>query len=391
MTTSPPNQLCFVFGSLEDTDGIAPPSWHGAHQRPRESVASYLCPLYADVRDIPMTHNNNDAGLVPAASQWIASRVKDVVRGIQEMPDVGKGLQLLELLASCDPEEEKDWATSADIHEKICIVGVKNRWRTPTSGGWSDALITFYFADDATKHICEVQLVHENMMTVRKEHGAHEGYTVFRCALELLEATGHADIIDDIESLERHKITATAAAAAAAKRSAPLVHRGFRSRSLHDHHNDSSQFGAVFIPVHRLGSEDIGTADRDLSSSMLSLLSRQTTSSAEGDGYEGGLPPHLVAARGEAAAVAELELQLEKLEGTVATQSKLIAAQAAEIARLQEDQAMHVSLAEQQVELVEDAQRHASVQSARFDRKIAAVEEQVAQQAAMLSALMERL
>ena len=36
-------------------------------------------------------------------------------------------------------------------------------------------------------HICEVQLVHSQLYTVRKNMGAHKTYSVFRAALELLE------------------------------------------------------------------------------------------------------------------------------------------------------------------------------------------------------------
>jgi hypothetical protein len=38
----------------------------------------------------------------------------------------------------------------------VTVVGVKNRWKTPTSGGWSDTLLTFFFVDDPAHHICEV-------------------------------------------------------------------------------------------------------------------------------------------------------------------------------------------------------------------------------------------
>ena len=141
-----------------------------------------------------------------ALHQWLASKVKDIVRGAQVMPDIGKGYQLLELMVACDPSEAADsakrgwYANAGGITEQICIVDVKNRWVTATSGGWSDVLITFYFTDDPTKHVCEVQLVHSDMMRVRKKMGAHAGYTMFRCALELLEATDHADLIVENEA-----------------------------------------------------------------------------------------------------------------------------------------------------------------------------------------------
>lgn len=145
-------------------------------------------------------------GLALAPEQWLASRVKDILRGAQVMADVAEGLQLLELMVACDQSEAADstqrgWnAKAAGITEEICIVDVKNRWETATSGGWSDVLITFHFADDPAKHVCEVQLVHSDMMMVRKQMEAHAGYTTFRCALELLEATGHADIVTAIDA-----------------------------------------------------------------------------------------------------------------------------------------------------------------------------------------------
>ena len=144
-------------------------------------------------------------GFAPGFEQWGAVKLKDVIRGAQEMPDVGIGSQLLELLLACDPDEAtgakaRGWsAASAGITEQISIVGVKNRWRKPTTGGWSDTLLTFTFVDDPAQHICEVQLVHHAMMRVRKQMGAHKGYGIFRCALELLEATGNDAIIAEIE------------------------------------------------------------------------------------------------------------------------------------------------------------------------------------------------
>jgi hypothetical protein len=55
-------------------------------------------------------------------------------------------------------------------------VRIKDRFRFPTDGGWADTLINFYFADDPSLHVCEIQLVHQQMMTVRKEQGAHTAY-----------------------------------------------------------------------------------------------------------------------------------------------------------------------------------------------------------------------
>jgi hypothetical protein len=48
-------------------------------------------------------------------------------------------------------------------------------------------MINFFFKDEKTNHICEVQLVHYTFMIIRKNMGAHASYAYFRTAIELLE------------------------------------------------------------------------------------------------------------------------------------------------------------------------------------------------------------
>merc|ERR1711934_712441 len=43
---------------------------------------------------------------------------------------------------------------------------------------------------------------HKDMMTVRKQMGAHHEYAEFRSALELLEVTGHVDRIAKVEAAD---------------------------------------------------------------------------------------------------------------------------------------------------------------------------------------------
>jgi hypothetical protein len=86
-------------------------------------------------------------------------------------------------------------AALADVYDilrssrAINVVRVKNRMKHPTDSGWGDCLINFTFRGDDTRHVCEVQLVHTKLFLVRKIMGAHESYSFFRSALELLEAT----------------------------------------------------------------------------------------------------------------------------------------------------------------------------------------------------------
>lgn len=128
---------------------------------------------------------------------------KDIVRGIAEMADLGKGNILLDLFMGCDAEEAKHNdggdSSTAGVDEKIVIVWFKDRWSKPTNGGWSDSLLNFYFANDETKTICELQLPHGDMMAIREAFGAHNGYDELRKAAELLAITGHADIVARIE------------------------------------------------------------------------------------------------------------------------------------------------------------------------------------------------
>jgi hypothetical protein len=77
----------------------------------------------------------------------------------------------------------------AQVHGKIRIVRVKNRMKHANASGWADCVINFLFVDDQSKHICEVQLIHEKLVIARKNMGAYESYPFFRNALDLLETT----------------------------------------------------------------------------------------------------------------------------------------------------------------------------------------------------------
>lgn len=91
-------------------------------------------------------------------------------------------------------------AAELGFYEEIVLVGIKNRWAQPTPAGWGDTLITFYFATDPNKHICELQLVHERMFRVRSKWNAHKSYREVRTALELLEATGNSKLVEAAEA-----------------------------------------------------------------------------------------------------------------------------------------------------------------------------------------------
>jgi hypothetical protein len=51
-------------------------------------------------------------------------------------------------------------------------------------------MVNFVIVDDATRHVCEVQVVHEMMLTARKGLPGHAIYGIVRSAMELIESCG---------------------------------------------------------------------------------------------------------------------------------------------------------------------------------------------------------
>jgi len=66
----------------------------------------------------------------------------------------------------------------------IRIVDVKDRFSTPTDGGWADLCLLGIFRDGPPV-VWELQLIHRSMMLVRSELGAHSEYAEFRAATEI--------------------------------------------------------------------------------------------------------------------------------------------------------------------------------------------------------------
>merc|ERR1711934_770260 len=90
-----------------------------------------------------------------------------------------------------------------DLREfQIRIIHLKDRFTTPTSGGWADAMVNFSFAHgDDTHLVMELQIQHAQMLVVRKEGKAHAQYNSFRSAFELLEAVERQphDVFNDLQ------------------------------------------------------------------------------------------------------------------------------------------------------------------------------------------------
>ena len=120
------------------------------------------------------------AALRPGAGRGRADHVCDVVRAM--------------LVA-------KDMRTVGAISEALCALQaeglievrrVKDRFAQPSGGGWRDLMVNLVVLGDegAVRHVCEVQVAHEGMLTARKGLPAHEVYAVQRNAAEFIESCG---------------------------------------------------------------------------------------------------------------------------------------------------------------------------------------------------------
>jgi hypothetical protein len=124
--------------------------------------------------------------LTSGEKNWKPELMCDVVRGALECKDFTTMITVIRLLRDLDLDLG-DTGVTGGIDENICITRAKYRFGHPTSGGWADFMVNFYFKDDEGQHICEVQLVHSQMYILRQKMGAHKTYGQFRGAKEILE------------------------------------------------------------------------------------------------------------------------------------------------------------------------------------------------------------
>lgn len=95
----------------------------------------------------------------------------DIIRGQLVCKTMGEIEKVLTLMAA---------------HKDTRFLGVNNRFARPARG-WADVGIYLIFdIEDCDTAVCEVQIVHENMMLVREQMGAHDSYDNSRLAAEIL-------------------------------------------------------------------------------------------------------------------------------------------------------------------------------------------------------------
>eukprot|EP00750_Incisomonas_marina_P011227 INCI16357.10.p2 GENE.INCI16357.10~~INCI16357.10.p2 ORF type:complete len:681 (-),score=132.13 INCI16357.10:51-2093(-) len=102
--------------------------------------------------------------------QWSADNVLDIVRGSLLFDRLEQFTLCLQVL---------------EEYPGVTIARVKNRFQTPTDGGWRDCMVNVCFDDDPDHVICELQLIHHTLMLARKGMNGHNDYVTYRSGIEL--------------------------------------------------------------------------------------------------------------------------------------------------------------------------------------------------------------
>jgi len=110
--------------------------------------------------------------------------IKDVVRGTIQCDTNGVVCEVLKSLKN---------------NPGILISIVKENYSSYRNGDWIDVKVIFQVKSDTNRHLCEVQIVHKDMMDMRKQGGGHEAYAKFRSLGEVIadlknEADGDAEV-----------------------------------------------------------------------------------------------------------------------------------------------------------------------------------------------------
>merc|ERR1712187_637928 len=77
----------------------------------------------------------------------------------------------------------------------VQVFRVKDRFSTPSGGGWSDVLFNAMHGNSSFKTPFEMQLVHSKMFVLRQSLGGHASYSQFRTAVEMVECLADAPVI----------------------------------------------------------------------------------------------------------------------------------------------------------------------------------------------------
>ena len=120
------------------------------------------------------------AALRPGKGRGRTDRVCDVVRAMLVAKDMRTVGAIAEALRTLQAEG------------LIEVRRLKDRFAQPSGGGWRDLMVNLVVLGDegVVRHVCEVQVAHEMMLTARKGLPGHEVYAVQRNAAEFIESCG---------------------------------------------------------------------------------------------------------------------------------------------------------------------------------------------------------
>ena len=93
-----------------------------------------------------------------------------------------------------------------DEYELVEIVRIKNRFKKPNGGGWRDCMLNIVCVKDPERIVCEVQIIHRNLMLARKDMAGHNDYTTYRSGVELQEAVrSNPELLEESNKYQARK------------------------------------------------------------------------------------------------------------------------------------------------------------------------------------------
>ena len=122
------------------------------------------------------------------------NKVRDITRAMVVCRDFAQHKEVLDMLVGLAGEDNPEASRGCGIE----FVRMKQRYAVPSSGGWRDIMVNFAFLDEKTRHICELQIVHEKMLLLRAGGGGHADYNKCRAAVEFLELCIGTDDAEEV-------------------------------------------------------------------------------------------------------------------------------------------------------------------------------------------------
>ena len=208
-----------VHAGNQDFIGVYVNMWGMTSKSDAEGCANYIESIQKlSVPNTPTKQTTKDpaelfqhAALIQAKYQQVVGGIAEKVKGVQialpsNLKKLGRIIEKTILKCRDDPgnankvcdivrgmvtcinmKQVAEIVGHIDGSDEVVVTRVKDRFfNAPSAGGWRDCMINFYLKADPNRHICEVQLVHSQMMTARKGLPGHAVYNRVRNASELL-------------------------------------------------------------------------------------------------------------------------------------------------------------------------------------------------------------